>query len=72
MSPSSAALTAEIAQIRVLVSANVPLLSYWINRAGEVWKVAHKFDDGTCYLVRGKRAKFGRMSSLLTGVYTKI
>lgn len=69
---ASAALVAEIEQIRTLVAANVPLQSYWMSKSGELWRVAHKFDDGTCWLVRGSRAKFGRMSCLLTGGYTKI
>lgn len=69
---ASAALIAEIKQVRDLVSANVPLQSYWLDPAGQLWRVSEKYEDGTCWMVRGQKARYGRMSCLLREGYTRI
>ena len=69
---ASAALTAEIALMRQLVSANVPLQSMWISQKGQIWTVIHKASDGTVVLSRRGVTKHGSASNLLVGGYRRI
>ena len=69
---ASAALLAEIKQVRELVCANVPVQSMWLNRRGEVWTVLHRTADGIVVLYRRGVAKHGMARQLLLGGYRRI
>jgi hypothetical protein len=69
---ASAALSTEIAEMRKLVAANVPLQSMWMSPAGQIWTVTHKTADGIVVLFRRGVAKHGQASRLLVGGYRRI
>lgn len=72
LATASAALTAEIALMRELVSANVPLQSMWLSPKGQAWTVIHKTDDGIVVLSRRGVTKQGSAGLLLTSGYRRI
>lgn len=53
--------------LRSDMSDQVPLLSYWMHRNGEIWKVVKKTDDGQCVIKRSgkERYKHGPIRSLV-------
>jgi len=69
---ASAALTNEIAEMRKLVAANVPLQSMWLSPKGQIWTVKDKTEDGIVVLWRRGVHKHGRASHLLVGGYRRI
>jgi len=72
VSSASAALTAEIALMRKLVSANVPLQSMWLSPIGQAWTVIEKTEDGIVVLKRRNVTKYGSAGRLLTSGYRRI
>lgn len=72
MAVASAALEAEIVEIRKLVAANVPVESMWMSPKGQIWTVIHRTDDGIVVLSRRGVTKHGSAGLLLTSGYRRI